>query len=136
MILDKQNLLSDAQALTTSAASTNVIDLGADDASIQAFVERAGEIFCQVGVALETGTSVAVAVQVDDDVAFGSATTLYTTAAIATASLVEGYKFTLGKFPAHISERYMRLYYTIVGTFDAGSVDAGIVLDEQTNGPQ
>lgn len=133
MILDYENTFSDAQELTTTAASSNVIDLGADSSRVQAFVERTFEIFCQVGVALETGTSVAVSVQVDDDVAFGSATTLYTTAAIATASLVAGYKFTIPTLPAHTSERYMRLYYTIVGTYDAGSVDAGVVLEKQTN---
>lgn len=133
MIMDKQNLFSDAQALTTSAASTNVIDMGADDAKVQAFVEKGGEIMCQVGVALESGTSVKVGVQVDDAVGFGTAVTLLETAVILTATLVAGYRFRLGKIPAHLSKRYMRLYYTIDGTFDAGSIDAGIVIDQHTN---
>lgn len=134
MIMDKQNLLSDSQLLTTTAASTNVIDLGADSSKIQALVERAGELFAQVDVALTGGTSVAIAVQVDDDVAFGSPTVLYTTAAIAAATLIAGYQFRVAQLPAHISERYLRFSYVIVGTFTAGSVMAGIALDKQTNG--
>lgn len=134
MIMDYQNLLSDSQPLTTTAVSANIIDLGADDVAVQAFVERAGKLFCQVDVALATGTSLAVEVQVDDDVAFGSPTTLLITGVIAQADLVAGFQFPLGELPAHISERYLRFNYVIIGAFDAGSVVAGIVLDTQSNG--
>ena len=42
MIIDKQNLFSDDQAITVTADSTNVIDLGADDSKIQAINEKGG----------------------------------------------------------------------------------------------
>ena len=134
MILDYENKFSNDQAVTTSAASSNIIDLGADDAAIQELVERGGEILAQVTTDFADGTSIAVSVQVDDDSAFGSATTLFTTSAIAVADLVAGYQFVLGAIPPHVSERYMRLYYTVVGVMTAGNIDAGILLDKQTNG--
>lgn len=134
MIMDKQNRLSESQLLTTTDISDNVIDLGADSSKVQALVERAGELFCQVDVSLTGGTSLQVVVQVDDDVAFGSPTILYSTAVIVAADLVAGYQFRVAQLPVHISERYLSFNYVISGTFSAGSVVAGIVLDKQTNG--
>lgn len=135
MIMDKENLFSEAQAVTASAGSTNVIDLGANDALIQELIDGYAELFAQVVTGdFTTGTSIKIGVQIDDDVAFGSATTLLETAVIALADLVEGYKFKLPKIPSHIAERYMRFYYTVVGTMAVGGITAGIALDKQTNG--
>lgn len=132
MILDHQNLFSNDQAITTSAASTNIIDLGNDDSKVQALNEKGEiEILIQVTTAFVGGTSIAVAVQADDDSAFGSAETLYTSAAIASADLVAGYKFKIRALP-EINKQYIRLYYTVVGTFTAGNILAGLVLDRQT----
>lgn len=134
MILDKQALLSEDQALTTTAVSTNVIDMGADAAEIQAFIEKAGDLLVQVTEALESGTSVQVQVQVDDAEGFGSLVTLLETAAVVTADLITGYQFRLGALPPHTSKRYLRIRYLIVGTYDAGTVFAGFVNAKQTNG--
>lgn len=134
MILDYENLFSNDQAITVTAAPTNVIDLGDDDSAVQALNQKGElDVFCQVTTAFAGGTSLQVALQSDDDEAFGSATTIMTSAAIATASLVAGYQFKFGKLP-RINERYIRLYYTVVGTMSAGKVVAGLVLDTQTNG--
>lgn len=139
MTLDKENLFSEDQAVyganyaNAAVASTNVIDLGNDDAKVQALNEKGGQLFIQVTdtFAGDDGTSVKFTLQSDDDEAFGSATTLVESAAIAKATLVEGYQVKLAL--PEINEQYVRLLYTTVGTFTAGKVMAGIVLDRQTN---
>lgn len=131
MILDKELLLSDHQAVTATAASTNVIDLQGANLGDQGPGEPLN-LFAQVTDAnFTTGTSIALAVQTDDDVAFGSPTTLFTTPAIALASLVAGYNFALGSLPIELGERYLRFYYTVVGTMAAGTITAGITPDRQ-----
>jgi len=132
MILDKQNLFSDDQALTTSAASTNLIDMGSDDSSVPTPNLKDAELFCMVNVAFVGGTSVKVSLQTDDNTDFSSAVTLYNTEAVVTASLVAGYKFIMPRLPETGVEQYIRLYYTIVGTYTAGKVTAGFVEALQT----
>ena len=133
MILDKQNLCSDDQAVTVSAASTNVIDMGADAAEVMAFLEKAGELWAQVTTTFTGATSMKVAVQVDDAVGFGTAVTVQESEVILEASLVAGYQFRFAQLPPHLSKRYLRFYYTVDGTHGAGAISAGIVLDKQTN---
>ena len=134
MILDKQNLMSDDQALTASVASTNVIDLGDDTSKVKALNEKGDlEVFAQVTTAFSGGTSVKATLQSDDDEAFGSPTTLIETAAIAVADLVAGYGFRFKGLP-EINERYLRMYFTVVGTPTAGKVTAGLALQRQTSG--
>lgn len=131
MILDKENLLSDDQAVTTTAVSTNILDLQGANAGDQGPGEPLN-LFAQVSSAdFSGGTSISLIVQTDDDEAFGSATTLFTTPAIVTASLVAGYNFALGSLPIELGERYMRFTYTVVGTMSTGAITAGIVPDRQ-----
>ena len=133
MILDKENLFSDDQAITVTADATNVIDLGNDDAKVQALNEKGDvKILCQVTTAFAGGTSIAAVVKSDDSSTMASATTLITTAAINTASLVAGYQFTVSGLPL-INEQYLGMSFTVVGTMSAGAITAGIVRDLQTN---
>lgn len=132
MIIDKQTLMSDQQAVTVTAGSTNVLDLGNDHAKVQPLNEKGMlEILCQVSEAFVGGTSVQASLESDDDVAFGSPTTILSTAVIATAALVLGYQFRFGSLP-RIHEQYIRVKYTVVGTFTAGKINAALVLDKQT----
>lgn len=133
MILDKENMFSDDQAITASAASENVIDLGNDSALVQQLNEKGViENLVQVVEDFAGGTSLQVTLQSDDDVNFGSPTTVLETAVILLADLVAGYQFKFGKLP-RINEQYVRLYYTVVGPFTGGKITAGLVLDRQTN---
>lgn len=137
MFLDKENLFSEDQDIGVAAtadaatASTNIIDLGNDDAAVQALNEKGGQLLVQVTETFAGGTSMKVTLQSDDDEAFGSPTTVVESAAVVTASLVQGYQYKLALPP--INEQYLRLVYTVVGTMSAGMVMAGIVLDKQTN---
>jgi hypothetical protein len=78
-------------------------------------------------------TSLQVAVQTSPD--NSTWTTKYSGKVVLLAELVAGYQF---KFPCCFDEgtdeRYVRLYYTVVGTAPtAGSITAGPVASRQTN---
>ncbi len=132
MILDKQNLLSDDQAITASAASENIIDLG-----VARDIGKGTPIPFEVQVTEDfaTLTSLTVALQVDDNASFSSAKTVISSAAIAAADLVAGYKFNIGEYvPRGTDERYARLYYTVAGSnATAGAITAGVSMGSQTN---
>lgn len=145
MIFDKQTQFSAAQAITVSAASTNVIDLKAAgipyghtgavtrDQGINAGGNEV-PLLIQVVTAFATATSVKVAVQTDDNDAFSSAATVLESEAIPVASLVAGYKFNIPQLPEGTRERYVRLYYTVAGSdATAGAITAGIVAARQNN---
>lgn len=128
MLIDKQLEFSKNQAVTVAAASTNVIDFtsGADIA-VGEPIEIYGHVTETVTAA--GAATVTIAVQVDDNEAFSSAKTLYTTAAIGKATLVKDYNPFVGVVLPRGAERYMRLYYTIgTGPLTAGKFTAGLVL--------
>lgn len=129
MIRDGQTTFSDAQAVTSAAASTNIIDLSA---ARQMGVGQDLWVALVVTTALTDSSSnstVAVTLETDDAAAFSSATTaqtLFTIAATAAAGTV--YKARLNAFAT--AERYARLYYTPAnGNLSAGAWDAMIVTD-------
>lgn len=141
MIFDKQVQFSAAQAVTASAASTNVIDLlaaGIPYGDNAALARDQGlfniPLLIQVVTAFATLTSLKVAVQTDDNSSFSSATTVLETEAIAAASLVAGYQFNIDKIPLKTTERYVRLYFTVAGS-DAttGAITAGVTAANQNN---
>ena len=138
MILDNQTLLSNAQAITADAGSTNQIDLSPRASGVTLDIGPGNPVplFIQVVETFNNLTSLVVSVQVDEDSSFGSATTVVSTAAIPLASLVAGYKFNLDWVPRLTNERYMRVYYDITGTAPStGKITAGISLSgPQTNG--
>ena len=131
MIFDKQGLFSEDQAITVTADSTNVIDLGADASLVPSPNYKDTPIIVQVTTAFAGGTSIKVTLETDDNTAFNSATTLYETAAVAAATATTGYKFKIPALPFEDVERYVQLAYTVVGTMSAGKVFAGFVLDKQ-----
>jgi hypothetical protein len=124
MIRDAENIFSTSQALTATAASTDVIDLGANGD-----LGRASMRFrASVATAFSGGTSVQFVLQTDDNSGFSSATALFTSAAIAVASLTAGAVVVDIPVPS-TTERYLRVNYVVVGTPTAGAVDAFLVLD-------
>lgn len=131
MILDKQTLLSNAQAITASAASTNIYDTGsAADIGPGSDVE----VLLVVPAAFNTLTSLDIALQCDADVAFGSPKTLWTVNALL-AGLTAGSKVRLPCVPVGC-ERYLRLYYAVNGANPTtGTITAGLILDDQANTP-
>lgn len=127
MITDKLLRFSDAQAITTTAVSTDKADLS------QARDIGEGEdlyaVFT-VGTAFAGGTSVNMAIAVADDAALSSnVTTIGMTGPVVTASLTAGSQFTvrLGPLMGSTGKRYIGASYTVVGTYTAGTVTVDIV---------
>ena len=141
MILDTQTMFSDDQAITASAASTNLLDLGASGTPVGAAAAISRDlgnsvvpILIQVTTAFANNTSLKVGIQTDDNTGISSAATVLESEAIAVATLVAGYKFVMQYVPMTVNERYVRLYYTIAGSnANAGNITAGLIMGNQTN---
>lgn len=143
MIFDKQAMFSDAQAITATAASTDSIDLGplstvyGDAAARTRDIGLGAQVPINVQVveAFNNLTSLTVTVEVDDNSAFSSPKTVYTSTAILLAALTAGKVLNLTAILPGADERYIRLKYTVAGTAPTlGKVTAGIVGGVQTNG--
>lgn len=127
MYIDKQYMFSNDQAITVTADSESIIDLGLTEIGEGEPIE----ILARVALALTGGTSLQVSVVTSASSTFNGSTTILTTAAIAEASLVAGYDFKVGRLPDDALQ-YIKLVYTVVGTFSAGAMVAGLVLDRDT----
>lgn len=123
MIIDSSLEFSVAQALTTTAVSTNVIDTGA------AHDEGIGEdtyINVKTNAALTGGTSLQIVVQTSTD--NSTFTDVLQTPAILTAALTANTVIAQIELPRGLN-RYVRLNYVIAGTYAAGTVSAALVKD-------
>lgn len=132
MYIDNQLQLSSAQAVTASAASTNVIDLGSDrDVGMSSLVLALTVI--QAATAAGAAT-VQFQVQVSDDSTFGTGvTTVNETDAIGKATLAAGYQRFIRLQPGTVG-RYLRLYYNVgTGPLTAGQFSASIVESMQNS---
>jgi hypothetical protein len=124
MIQDRLEMFSNAQAVTGTADSTNVLDLGAHGDDLQ----RNLMLFVQVREPATAEGAATVKVGVYTGTAEGSqATLLHETAAIAKATLVAGYFMLKIPLPANVG-RYLKLTYTVAtGPLTAGTFDAGLI---------
>lgn len=130
MLFDAKLLMSSAQAITATSASTDVIDRG-DSKD----VGRAGDIplAIQVVESFNNLTSLTIELQTDDSSAFGSPRSLYAVV-VPLADLKLGYQAPVITLPQK-TKRYLRMNYTVTGTAPTtGKLTAGIVAGVQTNG--
>lgn len=128
--LDAFTQLSDAQAVTTSAASTNIIDTLSE---LGDALERGAWLKTNVQTAFtipaEPTSSMTITLMSAEDEDFNTNAVTHTaTSAIAGSTLVAGYEPLVMKLPKNV-KRYVRLYYTMGSTATAGNIDANIVLD-------
>jgi hypothetical protein len=78
-----------------------------------------------------TGTTLTITLVTDNDVAFGSATTLWSSGAIAKAATVAGTVLAQSVIPVGV-ERYLRLIATTDNTFQTtGAIAAWIDLNQE-----
>lgn len=118
---DTKLRFSDGQSITETAASTYEIDCGLANPNLGDGTPLVIE--CEIEYAdAASGTSMTIELQ--HSAAGSSYATLVQYPAIVTASLTKGAKFQLMVPKEHL--RYLQLYYTIVGTFDAGKITAYI----------
>jgi hypothetical protein len=135
MIFDKTLQFSNAQAITATAVSTNVIDLGAmgiikgDTAAIDREIARNIDIplLVQVVETFNNLTSLAITVESASDEAFTSPKSI-ALGTMLLADLVAGAKPPFTQFPIGMEHRYVRLKYTVAGSNPtAGKITAGVV---------
>ena len=130
MITDKLLRVSEDQALTTTAVSTNTIDL-----SVARDVGEGESLYMNFAVtaALTGGTSVKFEVISSASADLSSPTVLGSSDAIVSASLVAGKNVAVRINPniASTGQRYLGARYTIVGTYTAGTVTADVVMSIQ-----
>jgi len=119
MYIDKDLYVSELQAVTVSAASTDYIDQ-------QAAGDAYGNelyLVCRVGTAFANATSMTIDIQTDDNTSFSSAKTLFSSGVILEAALTLNTVVVKVRIPKGL-ERYFRVYYTVDGTHNAGTIDA------------
>jgi hypothetical protein len=127
MRLDSQAIFSDAQAITKTDVSTNVVKLASTEHGLTeiAFGKEI-PLLIQVVEDFNNATSVKVGVQTSATEDFSSVTTLVE-ATLALADLKAGKKFPIKSVPAG-NKGFMRLYYTVTGTAPTtGKITAGVV---------
>ena len=123
MIIDKALQLSSAQAITASAASAKVVDLGA-----------AGDAYNELWVVGTVTTSftgsgtLTVSIQTATDEAFTTPVTLIASPALAASSLTAGTEPVKFRLPQG-KKQYIRAYYTASAAFTAGAMSLNIVKD-------
>lgn len=139
MILSAQQIFSDDQAITASADSTNVIDLGVAGTPYGAAAALNNDkgkgnkvpILIQVTEAFNTLTSLEIKISTGATTALG---TTVISKVVPLADLVLGYQFPVDVLPDGIDERYLGIEYVVVGTAPTlGKITAGISMGNQTN---
>lgn len=139
MILDHELGFSRSQAITTTAASTNVVYLGPEGpngAAIGAPTTRRLPIVIDVDEAFtaDGAATLTIAVQSDDNEAFSSPTTHFQTSAIGKAALTAGSRHMIDVEIPWSVESYVRLNYTVAtGPMTAGKLSAYVATAMQTN---
>jgi hypothetical protein len=140
MILSALQEFSVHQAITASADSTNVIDLGVPGTpygAAAALTQDIGKgakvpILVQVTEDFNTLTSLTISISTGATTALGTKIASQT---IALADLVAGKQLAIDVLPNDITERYLGIEYVVAGTNPTlGKVSASIVMGVQTNG--
>lgn len=144
MIFSAAEMFSNAQAVTATAASTNVLDTGATGTVLYAAAALRRDmgkgttvpLAIRVVQSFNNLTSLIITYEVADDAAFSTnKTTVFTSPTYALADLASGARHLLpDAIPVTADRRYHRLLYTIAGTAPTlGQITAGIVAGNQTN---
>lgn len=133
MFIDKLLQVSNEQAVTASAASTDVIDFGQANPDIG--MDDRSNMVITVDVAAEASGSATVAFSVQDSADNSTFADVVATVAIGKATLVAGYQHVI-PMPTKL-RRYCRVYYTVAtGPLTAGKFSAQVVAGIQQNVPK
>lgn len=126
MITDKLLRVSEDQAVTTTAVSTDTIDL-----KVARDIGEGHNLFMNFAVtaALTGGTSVKFEVISSANANLSSPTVIGSSDAVVTADLTTGKNVAVAINPqiASNGDRYLGARYTVSGTYGAGTVTADIV---------
>lgn len=136
MILDKLLMFSEAQAVTASAASNDVIDLGPIDGTRRDIgVGYPLEFWATVNTSAAAAGAATVNIQLQTSPDNSTWTTLSTSGDLALSALTSGKRVMSQKVPQGV-QRYLRVNYVVgTGPLTAGAFTAGINLDVDNNSP-
>lgn len=140
MILDSQSKFSDAQAVTVTAISTNVLDLRNSSSPALADEGMSGPelwLVIQAGASFTAAGAGTLTITLESSATADLATspTIHATIqAIAIAGLVAGSVLARMQIPSGDYKRYLGVRYTVAtGPFTAGAVSAFVTPDIQRN---
>lgn len=129
---DNELVFSDAQAVTTTAISTNVVDLTVAGQPIHQGMPLYVVISVPTTVTADGAATVTFNIEADSAVGLDATpTVLYTSGAIGKAALTAGSKPVEVAIPKGIAatDRYLGIRYTVAtGPLTAGAFDARIEL--------
>lgn len=143
MILSANQLFSDDQAITATAVSTNVIDLGVagtpfgaaaplnQDVGKGAFIPLLVQVTADFTHATTSAMTITVETSPNSDM---SGSTVLATETIAFVDLLAGKQMFNQVVPNGADQRYLGVRYTpAAGPFTGGTITAGITMGNQTN---
>jgi hypothetical protein len=132
MMYDKLNTFGTEQAVTATAASTDIIDLGAvRDIGNGEPLELV--ILCTETATASGSATVTFDLETDDNSGFSSAVVLASSGAIGKAALTAGTEVLRVKVPLNV-ERYLRINYTVAtGPLTAGKFTAFLAHERQAS---
>lgn len=131
MIIDKNLQVSNAQAVTASAASTDLIDFGQANPNV-GLDDRSSMVITVDEAATAVGAATVTFSIQDCDTEGGTYADVAVTTAIDKATLVAGYQIVI-PMPTKL-RRYCRVYYTVAtGPLTAGKFSAQVVTGVQQN---
>ena len=123
---------SDGQALVATTDSTNYVDMAIAFPGIGAGVPI--YIAIRVGAAFTVATSYSFDLENDDNGSFTSAVVFPLRNAIAIVSLTAGAWVYRSTIPYEVTERYIQLVYTEIGSTEStGTIDAFLSLKPPTD---
>jgi len=126
MITDKLLRVSEDQAVTATAVSTNTIDL-----SVARDIGEGTALYMNFAIteAFANGTSIKFEIITSASASLSSATVVGSTGAIVTAALTLGKNIVVRINPdiAGKGQRYLGAKYVVTGTMNAGKVTADVV---------
>lgn len=129
--IDQNLVLSDAQAVTTTAVSTKSIDTITALRNIGSGEQI--EVLVAVGTAFTAAGAATMTVALQDSADNTTFADVLVSPAIAVASLVAGFEALRVRVPA-TTRRYIALNYTVAtGPMTAGALTAVLELDRQDN---
>lgn len=132
-LLDAQNEFSDAQAVTVTAVSTNIIDLN------QTAPQYTGgeDLFINVnvGTAFAGGTSIRAVLWTDDTTTVTDGADIISGDVVLTAAATAGSSLLRVNLKGLPLQQYIGLQYVVVGTMSAGTVDAFLAITPDVGAP-
>lgn len=138
MIIDKENLLSYQQAITVTADSTNIIDLGPPNHTGAAGNDMPIPLFMAIDEAFTAAGAATLTISIQSSPVSNFASGVKThniTDAIGKASLAPALAMRHSLSLPPDVQRYVKAVYTVAtGPMTAGKITLGVTASRQTNG--